>query len=70
MSNMDEMRAMARFLGAHCPTCDSPNPAHHPAVQFEGEVHLCENPWHQPTAAEIRAREERERQRDDIGQKP
>ena len=43
--------------GDECPTCGCTNPAHHPAVQAGGEVHLCENPWHRPTAAEIRARE-------------
>lgn len=38
-----------------CPRCDSPDPGRHPAVQFEGEVQLCEHPWHSPTADEIRA---------------
>jgi hypothetical protein len=40
-----------------CPTCGSPYPHHHPAVQHEGEVHLCYDPWHKPTAQEILARE-------------
>lgn len=30
----------------HCPTCDSPEPRLHPAVQFEGEVQECRNEWH------------------------
>jgi hypothetical protein len=25
-------------IGDHCPTCDSPSPERHPAMQFEGEV--------------------------------
>jgi hypothetical protein len=37
-----------------CPTCSSPDPARHPAVQFEGEVQLCENDWHVPSASKIR----------------
>jgi len=32
-----------------CPTCQSPNPKHHPAVQWGGEVHLCRDQWHKPT---------------------
>lgn len=38
-----------------CPKCESPNPKHHPAVQWEGEVHLCRDPWHKPSAEQIEA---------------
>lgn len=30
-----------------CPRCNSPNPRLHPSVQHEGEVQLCEHPWHE-----------------------
>lgn len=29
-----------------CPTCESPKPHLHPAVQFEGEVHTCIDDFH------------------------
>ena len=33
-----------------CPTCESPEPHLHPAVQHEGEVSICPDAWHsQPT---------------------
>jgi hypothetical protein len=31
---------------SRCPTCDSPEPKLHPAVQHEGEVQECRDPWH------------------------
>lgn len=30
-----------------CPTCESPDRAKHPAMQHEGEVQPCRDPWHQ-----------------------
>jgi hypothetical protein len=43
--------------GQACPTCEGTNPAHHPATSVGGEVFLCRDPWHQPTADEIEAKE-------------
>ncbi len=36
-------------VGEKCPRCDSPQPHLHPAVQVEGEVQPCSNPWHGST---------------------
>lgn len=32
-----------------CPSCESPAPHLHPAVQHEGEVQLCKDKWHAST---------------------
>lgn len=42
-----------------CPKCESPSPHLHPAVQHEGEVHICHDEFHrrvtpQNTPAKIR----------------
>jgi hypothetical protein len=48
-----------------CPTCDSPDPKLHPAVQWEGDIQPCGNRWHVLTAqhtsrtAPLSEREER-----------
>jgi hypothetical protein len=36
-----------RLTPRRCPTCDAPKPYLHPAVQHEGEVQMCRDPWHQ-----------------------
>lgn len=38
----------------HCPTCDSPDPKLHPAVQHEGEVQPCKDAFHE-TSPEVLA---------------
>ena len=37
-----------------CPTCDSPAPNLHPAMQHEGEVQPCRDPWHGASGGEVR----------------
>lgn len=35
-----------------CPSCDSPSPHLHPAVQFEGEVRVCRHDFHRTVTPE------------------
>jgi hypothetical protein len=37
-----------------CPTCDGPQPRLHPAVQYEGEVQPCKDPWHVRPEGKVR----------------
>ena len=39
-----------------CPTCNSPSPGMHPAVQWEGEVEICIDSFHEPIFAVQMAR--------------
>ena len=40
------MSDYAPHPGHKCPTCNSPEPHLHPAMQFEGEVETCINEFH------------------------
>lgn len=41
-----KMSDYARHPGHKCPTCDSPAPHLHPAVQCDGEVEICADTYH------------------------
>jgi len=46
------------MLFSHCPSCDSPEPHRHPAVQLGGEVQLCSSEWHRSTPEGVYAIEQ------------
>jgi hypothetical protein len=37
-------------ISEKCPTCGSPWPDLHPAVQYEGEATICKDTFHRSTA--------------------
>lgn len=52
---------------SNCPTCESPGKHLHPAVQHEGEVQICGDPWHTPPPdAQAMTREQVGRHADQI----
>jgi hypothetical protein len=48
----DETTARPASAG-RCPTCGSPDPAKHPAVQEGGEVQPCKDAFHPPLTPEL-----------------
>ena len=44
---MEDNREITAVRPKRCPRCDSPQPHLHPAVQWEGEVHICPHEWHE-----------------------
>jgi len=44
-----------------CPTCDSPKPNLHPAMQHGGEVQPCRDQWHTPFTSILEARTDDQR---------
>lgn len=46
------LKAVVDHTAKQCPTCNSPEPRRHPAMQYEGEVQLCTDKWHEPHQAD------------------
>ena len=51
---MANEKNLVRLPGERCPTCESPDPKLHPAMQWEGEVQPCRGEWHSPIAEHTR----------------